>query len=370
MLEFPESWSRLNVVLCHDWLTGMRGGEKVLEILCQAFPKAPIFTMIHNPGSVSSTISSHRIRTSYLQNVPGIMKHYRLFLPLFPSAMLGMHPPEADIIISTSHCIAKSIRPRDNCRHLCYCFTPMRYAWTFFDEYFGSSVIKRTAAKPILAWLRRWDRKTSDRVDRFVAISDHVRDRISRFYEREADIVFPPVDTERLTPGNVEKGEFDLIVSALVPYKRVDLAVRTYTRTGRPLKIVGIGSEFVRLREQAGPNVEFLQWLSDDEILRLYREARMLVFPGEEDFGIVPLEAQACGTPVVAFRKGGALETVVEDRTGVFFDEQTESSLADAVERCAKNEWNASEIRTHAERFSEQEFVNGLANSVSSCLET
>lgn len=368
MLEFPESWSKLNVVLCHDWLTGMRGGEKVLEILCQAFPEAPIFTMIHNPGSVSDIINSHDIKTSYLQNVPGIMDHYRMFLPLFPSAVKGMHPPEADLVISTSHCIAKSLQPHKGCRHLCYCFTPMRYAWTFFDEYFGDSVAKRMAARPILAWLRRWDRNTSRRVDRFVAISSHVQERINRFYGRDADIVFPPVETGRLTAGDEMPGDYDLIVSALVPYKRVDLAVNAYTRMNRPLKIVGIGSELGRLRKMAGPSIEFLEWLPDSDVHDLYRKCRMLIFPGEEDFGIVPLEAQACGRPVVAFRKGGALETVVDGQTGVFFEEQTEQSLTDAIERCGMIKWNSEAIRSHAEKFSPQEFVNGLAESISRCL--
>ncbi|MDP6522635.1 MAG: glycosyltransferase [Kiritimatiellia bacterium] len=370
MLKFPESWSKLNVVLCHDWLTGMRGGERVLEILCQAFPEAPIFTMIHNPGSVSDIISSHKIKTSYLQNVPGIMDHYRMFLPLFPSAVNGMRPPEADLVISTSHCIAKALQPRKGCRHLCYCFTPMRYAWTFFDEYFGDNAAKRLAAKPILACLRRWDRHSSRRVDRFVAISSHVQKRINRFYGREADIVFPPVETGRLTAGNETSGDYDLIVSALVPYKRVDLAVGAYTRMGRALKVVGIGGELSRLKEKAGPCIEFLEWLPDSDVHDLYRGCRMLIFPGEEDFGIVPLEAQACGKPVVAFRKGGALETVVDGETGVFFNEQTESSLTDAIERCGKIQWNSAAIRSNAERFSPQEFVNGIANSISRCMES
>jgi glycosyltransferase involved in cell wall biosynthesis len=365
-LKFPAEWKDMNVVLCHDWLTGMRGGERVLEVLCRAFPNAPIMTLIHNKSAVSEIINSHPIHTSWLQRIPGIMKYYRNLLPLFPLAIKSLHPPKADLIISTSSCVAKSIIPQPNTPHLCYIFTPMRYAWTFFDEYFGKKSIKGIIAKPILKALRKWDKQTTNRVTRFVGISNHVRDRINNFYERKADVVYPPVDMTRCTidPATDDTGKFDLIVSALVPYKKIDLAVEVYNKLGFPLKIVGIGSELSKLREKSNINIEWMEWQSDETVLTLYQSCRMLIFPGEEDFGIVPLEAQACGKPVVAYKKGGALETVSADISGVFFDEQNEKSLTDGINRCIAHKWDKNLIRANADKFSTQNFVDTLNESI------
>jgi glycosyltransferase involved in cell wall biosynthesis len=370
-IQFPEEWNALDVVLCHDWLTGMRGGERVLEILCRAFPRAPIYTLIHNPSALSPDILAHPVHTSFLQHIPAILRKYRYFLPLFPAAVNTLRPPRADLVISTSHCVAKSLRPAPGSRHLCYCFTPMRYAWCLYDEYFGKNPLKATVAKPVLAALRRWDRATASRVNRFVAISRHVRERIRTAYGRESDVVYPPVNTARCTPSNpatAPQSSFDLIVSALVPYKRVDLAVAAYNRMGHPLLIVGTGTEFDRIRRMAAANVQLLGWQPDEHVLELYRSCRLLVFPGEEDFGIVPLEAQACGKPVVAFRRGGALETLREGTTGVFFDAQTPDALSAAVQTCARTTWNSAAIRRHAEDFGHQAFIDGLAESIRQCL--
>ena len=368
--SFPPAWRGLRVILCHDWLTGMRGGERVLEILCEAFPEAPIYTLIHNRAAVSELINRHPIHTSWLQGVPGIFRHYRNFLPFFPAAIERFRIPRADLIISTSHCVAKGIRGQPGTPHLCYCFTPMRYAWLFRDEYLGGNPLKRHLARPLLAALRRWDLSASSRVTRFVAISNHIRDRIGQYYEREADVVYPPVDLDRWSPDFKPGGDFDLIASALVPYKRIDLAVAAYTRSGRSLKIVGTGTEFTALRKQAGPNIEFLGWQSDAQLLELYRRCRLLVFPGEEDFGIVPLEAQACGRPVVAYARGGVLETVREDHSGVFFAAQTPEALMAAVDRCASRDWDQAAIRSRMEAFGPQSFVDGLARSIDRLRET
>ena len=369
MMAYPSSWAGLRVALAHDWLTGMRGGERVLEHLCRGLPGAPIYTLIHNPAAVSDTINAHAVTTSWLQHVPGIYRRYRWFLPLYPQAVGGLPPPAADVLISTSHCVAKGLRTRPGAKHLCYCFTPMRYAWTFHDEYFGRNPVKRLAVRPLLAALRDWDRRHSEQVDRFVTLSRHVQDRIRRFYGRAADVVYPPVDTDFFTPGAEEShGGYDLIVSALVPYKRVDLAVRAYARLGWPLKVAGTGTDYAALRQLAGPQTEFLGWQSDAQLRALYRGARLLLFPGEEDFGIVPLEAQACGRPVVAFARGGALETIVANETGVFFSEQTEAALLAAVETAAAQCWSRAVIRAQAERFTPQRFVDGLAQSLARCL--
>jgi len=355
---FPSSWKTMHVVLCHDWLTGMRGGERVLEILCEGFPEAPIFTLIHNSKAISDTINRHPIHTSWLQSIPSIEKRYRYFLPFFPSAIEQFKVPPADLIISTSHCVAKGLR--SNTPHLCYCFTPMRYAWLFHNEYLKGNPLKKLLARPLLAWLRRWDRVASKRVTRFVGISHYIAARIKRFYGREADVLYPPVDLDRWTPDYQPAGDFDLIASALVPYKKIDLAITAYNRTGRRLKIVGTGTEFEALRAKAGSNIEFLGRQTDAELLELYRRCRMFIFPGEEDFGIAPLEAQACGRPVVAFGRGGALETVKAGISGIFFDQQTPDALIAAIETCASKTWDPHLIRTHAEAFSIQSFIDGL----------
>jgi glycosyltransferase involved in cell wall biosynthesis len=367
MIRYPESWKDLRVVLSHDWLTGMRGGERVLEVLCEGFPRAPIYTLIHRRGAVSPVIESHPITPSPLQFVPGIFGLYRYLLPLFPAATSALRVPEADLLISTSHCMAKGVNPR-GAKHLCYCFTPMRYAWTFYDEYFGANRLKRAVVAPLLSAMRKWDRRNSERVDLFVTLSRHVQERIRKFYGRESEVVYPPVNTDFFTPGDSRSRDFDLIVSALVPYKRVDLAVRAYNRLGFPLRIVGTGTGFEALRAQAKPNVEFLGWQSDEAIRGLYRTCRCLVFPGEEDFGIVPVEAQACGCPVVAFARGGATESVADGVSGVFFGEQTEESLIEAVAKCDQFKWDAAAIRRNAERFSPQVFVDGMDRCIRACL--
>lgn len=369
MPRFPSSWSSLDVALSHDWLTGMRGGEKCLDLLAAGFPSAPLYTLIHNRAAVSDTINRHAILASPLQHVPGIFLTYRYFLPLFPLMERLFAPVSADLLISTSHCAAKALRVRPGARHLCYCFTPMRYAWSFHDEYLGAGSLKQRLAAPVLGALRRWDRRVSDRVDRFIGISRHVCDRIRRFYDRDADLVYPPVDTDFYTPAPAaRRGDFDLVVSALVPYKRIDLAVRAYTRSRFPLRVVGAGTETAALRAMAGPNIEFLGWRSNEDIRDLYRACRLLVFPGEEDFGIVPLEAQACGTPVAAFARGGAMETLVPDQTAVFFAEQTDDALLAAIETCAARSWDHAAIRRNAERFGTQEYLDGLDRSIRACL--
>ncbi len=372
MSRLAEAAGGRSVVLGHDWLTGMRGGERVLELLCESFPDAPIATLLSKPDSVSETIRRHRIKNSWLNLVPGIAHHYRNWLPLMPAAARMLRVPKAEILLTSSHCVAKSFRKPYGAKHLCYCFTPMRYAWTFFDEYFGSNPFKKAALTPLLAALRSWDRKTAAEVDRFVAISRHVADRIKRFYGRECDIVYPPVDVSRCTPdpaGTDTHGGYDLVVSALVPYKKIDLAVETYTKHGWPLKVVGVGGAAKDLAAKAGPSVEFLGWQSDEDVVALYRRCRLLVFPGEEDFGIVPLEAQACGRPVVAYGKGGAVETILDGRSGILFSEQTVDALAEAVERAAGQGWDSATIRANALSFGPERFLTDLADSLGRMLD-
>lgn len=357
-------FSGIKAGLCHDWLTGMRGGERVLELLAEAFPDAPLYTLIHNPGSVSEKISSHPIHTSPLQKIPGIFDRYRNFLPLMPLMTRSWKPSlDLDILISTSHCVAKSIRTAPSTRHICYCFTPMRYAWLFHEDYFPNPV-KRVLLKPLLAGLRIWDKKTARRVDRFVAISEHVRKRIREFYGRDADVVYPPADTIYFQPGTQKRKNYDFLISAMVPYKKVDLAIRAYTQSGAPLKVMGTGSGLPELKKIAGPNIEFLGRQPDEILRKHYQECRFLIFPGEEDYGIVPVEAMACGTPVIAYGKGGVTETVVEGETGCFFYVQTSEALNQCLNEASTIEWNRIRIRQQAEKFNIPQFLKGIARLI------
>ena len=348
---------RLAVV--HDWLTGMRGGEKVLEAVCGLYPDADLFTLLHVKGSVSPLIERHRITTSFLQHLPGAARFYRHYLPVFPAAVEGLNLDGYDAVLSISHCAAKSVVVRNPARHLCYCLTPMRYAWDQFDAYFGPERVGRVGSallRPVLRRLARWDAETAGRAGTYVAISNYVAGRIGRYYNREAGVVYPPVETSFYTPGDGPRGQHALVVSALVPYKRVDLAIEACRTAGVPLRIVGSGPELAHLREVGGGTTTFLGHLTDDEIRNEYRAAGAVLLPGVEDFGIVPLEAQACGTPVVALADGGALETVVDGVTGTLVRDTSAAAFGDGVRRTVSWRYDAGAIRAHAERFSRERF--------------
>jgi glycosyltransferase involved in cell wall biosynthesis len=350
------------IALVHDWLTGMRGGEKALEVLCERFPAAELFTLVHVPGSVSPTIERLRPHTSFVQRLPFVKRWYRQYLPLFPVAVEQFALDRFDVIVSVSHCCVKSVVKPGHARHVCYCLTPMRYAWDQFGAYFGPDRIGPLASgamRPVMARLARWDRDTAGRPDRYVAISHHVAGRIARYYNREATVVYPPVDTSFFSPDASRSEDYALIVSALVPYKRIDLAIDACRLARVPLKIVGDGPERARLARVAaagGPAVEFLGRLSNEEVRACYRRAAVVLLPGEEDFGIVPVEAQACGRPVVALNRGGAAETVVANQTGVLVEDGTSAAFADAIARTIRGRFDAGVIRRHAERFSRTRF--------------
>ena len=348
----------MNVALVHDWLTGMRGGEKCLEVLCELFPDAPIYTLLHNKGAMSPLIESKKIVTSFIDSLPKKEEKYRSYLPLFPIAMEQFDFSEFDLVISTSHAVAKNAKVRNDALHICYCHTPMRYVWEMYDQYFGkdnAGIVTRTAMSIIRPFLRSWDVRTANRVHYYIANSENVRKRIQRYYHRDAAVIFPPVDTDQFTLSKSDEGYY-LMVTALVPYKRVDLAVEVFNRTGEKLLIVGKGTETKKLQAMSKTNIEFLGWKSDEELALLYRGCKALIFPGEEDFGIVPLEAMATGKPVAAFGKGGALETVIEGKTGVFFNEQTAESLSSALIALKAISLNPDVIREHALQFSRRHY--------------
>jgi glycosyltransferase involved in cell wall biosynthesis len=362
----------VRVALVHDWLTGMRGGEKVLEALCELHPDADIFTLFHQPGAVSPLIERHRIRTSWLQRLPLASRQYRRYLPLFPSAIERFDLRGYDFVISSSHCVAKSVRPAEGARHLCYCHSPMRYAWDQFEAYFGAervgAVASRLIYRPIMGRLAAWDARTAARVDRFVANSRHVAGRIARYYNRRASVVYPPVDTTFYRPAALSPENHFLIVSALVPYKRIDLAVEACRRAGARLRIVGDGPERERLERLAGGHATFLGALPPEPIRDEYQRARAVILPGEEDFGIVPVEAQACGRPVVAYSRGGALETVVDGETGVLFNDLTASSLIAALDRVTALPFDVARLRANAERFSRQTHLQRMRETIDETL--
>ena len=358
----------MRVALVHDWLTGMRGGEKVLEVLCELYPDADVLTLFRIPGSVSPRIERHRIETSWVQHLPFAARHYRRYLPLFPAAIASFDLRPYDLVISTSHCVAKSVIPGVRARHLCYCFSPMRYAWDQFDAYFGVERVgylaSRLVYRPIMSRMARWDAATAARAHRFVAISRHVSGRIARYYNRKASVVYPPVDTTFYRPAAVTPENHFLIVSALVPYKRIDLAIEACHRAGARLRIVGEGPERPRLERLAGGDVTFLGPLSNDAVRDEYRRALAVILPGEEDFGIAPLEAQACGRPVVALARGGALETVVAEETGVLFDELHPDALSAALDRVAQLRVDGERVRAHAEQFSRERHIMHMRQTI------
>jgi glycosyltransferase involved in cell wall biosynthesis len=359
------------VALVHDWLTGMRGGEKVLDALCELCPDAQIFTLLQVPGSISGRIAARPRHASFVQHLPRAPRWYRHYLPLFPAAVESFDLDGFDLVISSSHCAVKSAVVPGRARHLCYCHSPMRYAWDQFDAYFGPNRLGRASrlARAALRPLARWDAATSGRPDRYVANSQYVARRIRRYYNRSAAVVAPPVDTVFYTPAARAPEPYLLVVSALVPYKRLDIAIHAARAAGIPLKIAGEGGDRARLEALAGPEVEFLGRATDETVRDLYRGATAVLLPGEEDFGIVPVEAQACGRPVVALARGGAVETVVDGETGVLVDSTDPTVWADALRGvrdavAGGRAFFPDRIRAHAEQFSRERFLTAMAAQI------
>ena len=369
----PANVDGARVALVHDWLTGMRGGEKALEALTDLLPNAQLFTLLHVPGTVSPKLEETRPRQSFIRLLPWARQHYRRYIPLFPIAVEQFDLDEFDLVVSTSHCAAKSVVTPGRARHLCYCFTPMRYAWDQFDAYFGPQRVGAWRSRLYrLAFnrLARWDAHTAGRVNRYVAISQHVAARIRRYYNREATVVYPPVDTTFYSPNGSAPLPYFLIVSALVPYKRVDLAIEACRIAGVPLHVAGNGPEMARLKALAGQDVEFLGACSDLELRALYREAQALLLPGEEDFGIAPVEALACGRPVVGLAKGGVTEIVSDGDTGVLVEEPSAEAFADGIRRIAATSFDPVHLRAQALRFAHPRFHHEMRGCIEETLRT
>lgn len=358
----------MRTAIVHDYLTQFGGAERVLKVLMEMFPHAPVYTLVHDPRVTAGLLDARRIRTSFLQRIPLARSRHRLFPLVMPLAVEQFDLSAYDLVLSASHSFGKGVITRPETLHVSYCFTPLRYAWDDSHRYvreFGVPLFLRALVPLALTYVRIWDVQAADRVDAFLAVSHFVAERIHKYYGRTSTVVYPPVDTETFRPkGNV--GDRFLVVSRLLPYKRIDLAIEACNLLRVPLDVVGTGPEEKRLRALAGPSVRFLGFLPDAEVARLYASCRAFLFPQEEDFGITVLEAASAGRPVVAFRGGGALETVVDGETGVTFPEQTSESLAAGVERILRREWDPERIRSHALGFSISAFRRSFLRSLQS----
>jgi glycosyltransferase involved in cell wall biosynthesis len=336
-------------------------------------PRAKLLTLVHVPGTCDRHIERMPIVTSFLNALPGVGRYYRYLLPVMPLAMEWMNAERYDLIISCSHCVAKGVIRRPGSAHACYCFTPMRYVWAQDDAYGGAMGLPGLALRASKPYLRAWDLRSARHVDRFMANSRNVAGRIRRTYGREADVVYSPIDTDFLTPDGGPREDFYLMVTALAPYKRADQAVEAFARLGRPLRVIGSGQQLEALRKSRPPNVELLGWQSDEVVREHYRRCRALVFPGEEDFGLVPLEAMACGAPVIAYGAGGALETVLDagtegpdGPTGLLYAPQTVDALVAAVEKFERTEhvFHPRRLSAWARRFGPERFIEDFKRSL------
>lgn len=359
----------MKIALIHDWLVGMRGGEQVLQTIASMVPSADLYTLIHDPKTISEDLNQLRIQTSFLQKIPSVRKHYRYFLPLFPKAIESFDLSQYDLVISSSHCVAKGVLKNPHAVHISYIHAPMRYMWDRFDDYFSSercSLPVRLAARSARHYMQKWDYQSSSlyRIDNMIANSHFIADQIRTHYGREARVIHPFVRWERFQRERTPTKAY-LYLGALVPYKRVDLAIEAFNDLKLPLLVAGTGSDERRLRKMAGPTIEFLGNVAHEEVPQLYSRAKGFVFPAKEDFGIAPLEAMAAGTPVVAFQEGGASETVTA-QTGILFPEQNKESLIHAIEAFEKkfNFFDEQDCRQRAKEFSIHRFKTQFIQEV------
>lgn len=353
----------MRVAITTDWLNSFGGAERVLIELHRMFPDAPIYTTVHDPTGLPEFMRKWDIRTSFLQRIPFARKRHQAFLPLMPLAFEEFDFSDYDLVFTTSSACAKGVITRPGVVNICYCYTPTRYLWDLYHDY-----TRKRQGRIFIAgmahWLRMWDRMAADRVDHFLAISEEVAGRIRRHYRRDSEVIYPPVDVDRVAPNGREPEDFYLVVSRLVAYKRVDLAVEAANRLKKRLLVVGEGPERKHLASLAGPTVEILGHLDDERVADLYARCRALVFPGFEDFGITPVEAQAAGRPVVAYARGGAAETVIDGKTGVLFPAQRIEDLMIAIRRCEQTVFNPDVCRRNAERFDRRIFSDRVRQAI------
>jgi glycosyltransferase involved in cell wall biosynthesis len=356
------------IALVHYWLVGMRGGEKVVESLCRLFPHIDIYTLIYNKDKVSDLINSKKIYTSFIQKMPFAKKKHQAYLPLMPVAVEQFDLSGYDIVISSESGVAKGVLTKPETCHICYCHSPMRYLWNMYFDYLNNEKIgcfKRIFIRWYFNYLRVWDLASSFRVDYFICNSNNVRKRILKYYNRDSAVIYPPVSVDGFKFSE-KKEDFYLVISQLVSYKRIDIAVDAFNISGKNLIIIGDGPERKKLEKKAGKNIKFLGWQENEVLKEHYSNARAFIFPGEEDFGITPVEAQASGTPVIGYGKGGLLETVIDRVTGLFFEKQDALSLVEAVERFEKieNSLDRLKIRENSKKFDVSIFENDIKDFI------
>lgn len=355
----------MDVALVHEFFCNLGGSDQVAAALHDLYPQAPVFTLIVSERNKDAELlRGMELRTSFVQRLPLARRWHEPYLPLFPAAIESFDLTKYDLVLSSSHVCAKGVIPAPEALHLCYCHTPARYAWDLGSLYLRRlNPFVRAYAAAVMHRLRIWDVTSSARVDHFIANSGFVAQRIWRYYRRSATVIHPPVDTKFFTPGG-EDEDYYLVVSRLTAYKRIELAVEAFNQSGLPLLVIGDGPERRRLRSQAGPNITFLGTVSRSRVRDHMRSCRGLIYPGKEDFGITPVEAQATGKPVVAFGAGGALESVVDGVTGVLFAEQTTEALCEAVTRCSEFSFDREAIRQHAVQFDREVFFRKMTDFV------
>jgi glycosyltransferase involved in cell wall biosynthesis len=347
----------MKLAITHDWLTVPGGAEKVVKRWYDLYPESSVYTSVFDESKIGHIFDKKRVVPSFMQKVPFSKKYYTKMLTLMPRAFEEFDLSAYDVVLSSSSSCSKGVITTPDALHIAYVHSPMRYAWDLYHEYYGSAgALARFVMRRTMPGIRQWDVISSMRVDHFIANSNFVARRIKKYYRRDADVIFPPVNTEFYTPGSDEAEDYYLIISRFVPYKKIDLAIQACNTLKRRLVIIGGGPDESRLRDLAGPTIEFKGALEDEDVREYYRRCRAFLFPALEDFGITPVEAQACGRPVIALRKGGALDTVIEGKTGVFFPRQDVESLVTAMTELESQEWDSSFIRRHAEGFSSERF--------------
>ncbi|MDH5299870.1 MAG: glycosyltransferase [Gammaproteobacteria bacterium] len=358
----------MKVAIVHYWLVNMRGGEKVLEALCDIYPEADIFTHVVDQNSLSTKLRKHQIYTTFINKLPGAVKHYQKYLPLMPLALEQLDLREYDLVISSESGPAKGVITSPDSVHICYCHSPMRYLWDMYQDYLqNQSWFMRLLMRPLTHYLRLWDFASAARVDHFIANSEYVARRIAKCYRRSAQVVHPPVSLQDFSLAeDAVDGEYYLLLGQLVAYKRADLAVKAFNQMGKRLVVIGEGEQYEELKRIAGPNIEILGRQSFEKIQQYYASCKALIFPGVEDFGIVPLEAMASGRPVLAYAKGGALETVIDGVTGLFFHQQTVEALMDVVHRFEglQADFVKAKISAHAQAYGVERFKQEIQAAI------
>lgn len=360
----------MKVAIVHYWLVGMRGGEKVLEALCEMFPQADIFTHVVDPEKISERLRKHTIKTSFISRLPRASKMYKSYLPLMPLALEQLDLRDYDLVLSSEAGPAKGIIPSPKATHICYCHSPMRYIWNMYHDYReGAGTLARLSMPLASHYLRMWDESSAARVDQFVANSHNVADRVRKYYRRDAKVVHPPADIEAFRPVAAEElGDYYLMVGELVRYKRPDLAVEAFNRTGRKLVIIGGGEMLQDIRAMAKSNVSVLGPQPFSALKHHYARSRALIFPGEEDFGIVPVESMASGRPVIAYGRGGATESVIDGLTGLHFHEQTVDALVSTLDHFERTTFDPSIIAAHASRFDVSRFKREMMDVIAAAM--